>query len=76
MMRGENARKMQLSDLFTVELKESEGPTKCTAVIGALREGKMNTDGKLEYAGMLRHKNVLLCPVNALAMYFHYRWDV
>lgn len=75
LLRGENRRTMQLPDLFPLPL-QNEGPTACTAQICILDNGKMNKSGRIEYGGVVRHKNVLLCTMSQLAFYFFYRWTI
>lgn len=75
LLRGENARDMQLADLFCLEFKE-EGPTECIALIAVLRQGKMNQVGRIEYGGVLRHFDVEQCAFGSLAMLLFWRWDI
>jgi hypothetical protein len=71
--RGELRRMMQLPDFFAVPF-EDEGPTKCLGVIAVFSQAKQNQHGKIDYMGMVRNKDVLVCPVGALAAYFFWRW--
>ena len=80
MLRSESTRYAEFADLCTVRL-ENEGPD-CLAVVLRISQGKtMNrqdaaNNNKTMYTGFLRHKEVLLCPVGALAFWLSYRWDV
>lgn len=71
-MRGDNVRKLELADLFSLRL-ENEGPNGATAVVLLLNHGKTNQTGRTKYAAFLRNKEVDLCPVGALAAYFFAR---
>lgn len=75
LLRGENRRYLQLADLFPLPLK-NEGPTPCIALICVLDNGKMNKTGRIEYAGVVRNKNVFLCVISQLAFYLFYRWNI
>lgn len=72
-MRGHNTRSMELLDLHCVELN-NEGPSKCLAVVILLDNGKPNQSGRVETAGMIRSKNVLECPVFAMAAHLFYMY--
>ncbi|GAA5976970.1 hypothetical protein JCM10908_005696 [Rhodotorula pacifica] len=75
LMRGDNVRKLELADLFSIQL-EQEGPNGATAVVLLLNHGKTNQTGRTEYAGFLRNKEVALCPVGALAIYLFARFHL
>lgn len=45
-----------------------EGPTPCYGVVITIREGKTNHEGKIQYATLLRNKDVDRCPVSFLAL--------
>jgi Centromere DNA-binding protein complex CBF3 subunit, domain 2 len=75
LLRGESRRHAELADLFTISLK-NEGPTPCPAMILIMSNGKMNPYGRLEYGGVVRHKNPLLCTLSHTAFYLFYRWNV
>jgi hypothetical protein len=75
MARGETTRRMQLPDLFAMELAH-EGPTRCVATMVVMDQGKMNQVGQIEYGGFIRHRDVSVCPVGALALYFFWRFHV
>jgi len=70
--RDENRYMMQLADLFTLEL-DNEGPTACFPLIMIMNNGKCNQFSRIEYAAALRNKDILLCPIRAIASYFVYR---
>jgi hypothetical protein len=73
--RGETTRFIQLADLFTMELK-NEGPTVCEILMVVMRQGKTNVHGRIDYGGCMRHKDIEVCPIGALALYLFYRFDV
>ena len=37
-------------------------------------QGKTNQLGKREYAACIRNREIIACPVGALAFYLFYRW--
>jgi Centromere DNA-binding protein complex CBF3 subunit, domain 2 len=74
LLRGESRRHAELADLFTISLK-NEGPTPCPAMILIMDNGKMNPYGRLEYGGIIRHKNPLFCTLSHTAFYLFYRWN-
>uniref|UniRef100_H3H2M0 Ndc10 domain-containing protein n=1 Tax=Phytophthora ramorum TaxID=164328 RepID=H3H2M0_PHYRM len=59
MARGETTRKLQLPDLFSMELP-NEGPTTCVTALAVMDQGKMNQFGRIEYGGCIRHRDVML----------------
>ena len=73
LLRGHSTRACQLPDLFTLEF-QNEGVTPCWPVIMVMDQGKTNQFGKREYAACIRNKDVITCPVSALAFYLFYRW--
>src|SRR5712664_2450654 len=79
-LRSETMRYAELPDLCSLCL-DNEGPH-CLAVIQQITRGKTvrREDGgdnrKTNYHGYLRHRDVLACPVGALAQWFMYRWDL
>jgi hypothetical protein len=74
MARGETMRKIQLPDLFSMELAH-ESPSQCIATVVIMDQGKMNQVGRIEYEGLIRHREVQLCPVGALEMYLFWRFQ-
>ena len=74
--RGESRRDVQLADMILIDL-ENKAPRPSESVpcmIMAMRQGKQNQHGKLEYMGCLRNVEPIVCPLSALAFYFFYRW--
>lgn len=74
LLRGESRRHIELADLFTIPLK-NEGPTPCPVMILIMDNGKTNQYGRLEYGGVIRHKNPFLCTLSHTAFYLFYRWN-
>ena len=74
-MRWDNGKMIELPDIFSL-LCDDEGPQQCLAVVMNLRQGKTNKYGRLEYNGMFRNKDVRICGVGALAMWFFWRFHV
>ena len=73
--RGENKRHIQLPDLLTLSLPD-EGPQTCTPLVVIINRGKTNQHGRTEYGAVMRCKELLVCPMNAVAMYLFWRWQV
>jgi hypothetical protein len=72
---GGNRRATELSDLFTFEFP-GEGPTCCMPLVLTTRAGKQNQYGRLETAGALRNRKLLVYMLGGLAFYLLYRWDL
>ena len=73
--RGENIRAIQLADMFALEL-DDEGYSACFNVALVMGQGKRNQFGRKEVGSFLRNKNVLICPMGALAIYFFVRYQI
>lgn len=72
--RGEARRFAELADLQLLML-DNEGPFPCPALLYIMSNGKTNQNGRIEYTGLLRNKDVSVCGMNALAFYFFWRWE-
>ena len=73
-LRGESLFKADLSDLASIV----DRPGTCqesVVLILQIAIGKVNK-GKTLYGRVMRHKDVELCPVGALAMYLFHRFQV
>jgi len=66
LLRGENRRKIKLTDLSLLDYPSTEGPTLCGCLVSLLQDSKMNKTVKKEFMGSLRHKNPLLYTQGAL----------
>lgn len=75
LLRGESRRNLELADLFTILLPH-EGPTPCWPMIMIMNNGKTNPFGRLEYMGVMRHRDPLLCTMGQTAFYLFYRWNI
>lgn len=75
LLRGENVRDLELADMFS-QLLDNEGFQQCTALVLLIQHGKTNTYGKLQHVGFMRNKDVHVCPVGAVALYFFERFHV
>ncbi|CAD6890814.1 unnamed protein product [Tilletia laevis] len=73
LLRGENARNLELADLHHLDL-EGEGPSDCFAVVLLLANGKANQAGRVEYGSFLRNRDVRVCPIGGLALYLFSRF--
>ncbi|CAO3692404.1 unnamed protein product [Rhizopus microsporus] len=65
--RSQTALGMQFADLFSLVL-ESQGVSECIALIATIIFGKTNQHCKIEYGSSVRHHDVEVCSVGALAM--------
>jgi len=57
-----------MADLWTFEL-EDEGFGRCMPLVLTLDNRKMKQNGRLEIGGMLRNKDINICPLGAFALY-------
>lgn len=73
-LRGENARGIQLADLQHLPLDEREGPTPCDILVILLFNGKTNKEGKAHAMGAMRNKRWDLYPLSALGFWLFYRY--
>jgi len=74
-VRGESSRAAELPDLICMELAD-EGPQKCMAMILIMNTGKLNQVGRTEYAGMMRNREVEICPQGAMFLFLLKRFDL
>lgn len=80
MLRGESSRNAELSDLCAINLTNEGSP--CLAVVLRIYKGKTidlkdgSSSRKVQYSGFLRHRDVNLCAVGALAQWLVFRWDM
>jgi hypothetical protein len=78
---SETTRVAELLDFESIPLT-NESPEDAFAVIMRQRGGKTkgrkdgSTDRKTHFHGILRLKNIFLCPVGALAQWFFYRREI
>jgi hypothetical protein len=70
LLRGESLCHAELSDLFSM-VKQDEGPIGHDALICNLQihKGKQNFDGRIVLGHSMRHADVSLCSIGALAFY-------
>lgn len=54
---------------------ENTGPSPCPALLYISANGKINQNGRIEYTGLLRHKDGSMCAMSAMALYFFWRWE-
>jgi len=73
--RGQSVRFLQLADMWVKKL-ENEGATDCWVMGITSKQGKCNQFGRIEQSGAMRHKDVRLCTVGAVALYFFWRFEV
>ena len=76
-MRWDNGRMIELPDIFHHDLEnEGIGGQECFAVVVILRQGKTNQFGRTEYNGMIRNKDVRVCPMGGMGLWFFWRFHV
>jgi len=71
LMHEENCCHLQLTDLFSLNLK-NENFIFCTMHIYILNNEKMNQTERIEYKAVVQYKNSLLCIILQLAFYLFY----
>lgn len=73
--RSQTTLGMQFADLFSLKI-ENQGVTECMSLVTTITFGKTNQHGKIEYGSAVRHRQVEVCSVGALAINlfsrFHY----
>ena len=74
-LRYESLQNAELSDCFSVGFKKERDPHMLNISVIQLATGKTNHGIKL-YGRCLRHKDVKLCGVGAMAMYLMYRFEL
>ncbi|KAE8237953.1 hypothetical protein A4X06_0g9048, partial [Tilletia controversa] len=75
MGRAGDMRNAKLRHFYISELPQSE-PQRCVAVVQSIFEGKTNKNGRPERGVVARAKEVVRCPVSALAFYLFERYHV
>lgn len=65
--RSQTVIGMQFADLFSLQI-DNQGVTCCLSLVATITFGKTNQHGKIEYGSSVRHRDVLVCSVGALAM--------
>ena len=53
-----------------------DGDVETPCLVVGFTEGKTVAVGAIDYAGVLRHKDPLLCPIMSLAMYLFVRYEL
>ena len=64
---------IELSDLSTV-FAEKEGANGCELLVLTLGEGKTNKYGRYTRSAIMRHRDVEMCAIGALALYLFSRY--
>jgi hypothetical protein len=75
LLRGESRWQFQFPDLFTISLP-NEGPTPCWPIVMIMNNGKTNQLCRLQYIGVMRQQDPLLCTMSQAAFYLFYRWHI
>ncbi|KAG1634730.1 hypothetical protein G6F44_010014 [Rhizopus delemar] len=71
--RSQTTLGMEFADLFSLEV-ENQGLTECIALVATIAHGKTKQHGKIEYGSSLRHRDVEVCSIGALALYLFSRF--
>ena len=74
LIRGESRRMAELSDLQLL-LLENEGLKSASCLLYIMSNGKTNQNNRIEYVGLLRHRDFRLCSMSAMVNYFVWRWE-
>jgi len=74
LLRGGSRRRAELPDLQLLYL-QNEGSLPAPYLLYVMSNGKTNQNGRIEYAGVLRHRDVRLYSLSAMANYFVWRWE-
>ena len=64
--RCDDIRRARISDIIKPFKVSGVGPAQCDMVMLMINGGKANKSGKPEYMGLVRHKDVECCGINAL----------
>ncbi|KAE8238161.1 hypothetical protein A4X03_0g8927, partial [Tilletia caries] len=75
MGRSEDLRNAELSALYTHKIAQSR-PHPCPAVVVSLKHSKTNVEARKGFGVAARYRDVELCPVGALALYFFERFHI
>ncbi|KAE8217270.1 hypothetical protein CF319_g8604 [Tilletia indica] len=75
MGRSEDLRNAKLATLYIHKVPQSR-PHPCNAVIVSIKHSKTNLESRKEFGVAARHRDVELCPVGALALFFFERFHV
>ena len=73
-LRSETSLDGELSDCAYIHVPRSKDPDPMEIVVKQMGKGKTVTNGKKQYAKFMRHKDVRICAVGAMAMYLAYRF--
>lgn len=69
--RGEARRFAGLPDL-QLSMLDNEGPSPCPALLYVMSKRQTNQNGRKEYTGLLRNKDLSACGMNAMAFCFFF----
>lgn len=76
LLRQDNAKNLLLCHLFTMNLPYNTSGKDCLGLMAVTSEGKTNRTGRKDLKGMLRNRDVNVCPIGALALYFFERFQL
>jgi len=74
-MRGDSQRLVLLSDFAAIYTNEKLGPTPAETLKIMTSRGKKNKNGRINYAGAMRHKDPRQCFLTALSFFLLLRFD-
>ena len=74
-LRSETPRDLQFADINSLQLP-NHGSSTNRVLLFYIDKTKTNQNGTVQYSACLRHTNVKLCPVGALAIYLFDLWYI
>ena len=69
LLREESRRRAELSDLQLLKF-ENEDTKSASCLLYVMSNDKINQNDQIEYAELLRHRNIELCAMSAMTNYF------
>jgi hypothetical protein len=74
LLRGDNARSLDLSEMFLVDMEDGTG-LPYPAFVLTMSRSKTNDEGRKDFSSFLRHTDVRCCPATWLALHLFCRFD-
>lgn len=72
---------LEMPDLFSIDLpahyrqRRRQLPT-ARCIVTVMRQGKRNTDARIQYGGALRHRDPFSCLVGAISFWYFWRFEL
>ena len=73
LFRDESRRRAQFFDLQLLKLK-NKSIKSISCLLYVMSNDKINQNDRIEYAKLLRHRNIEFCTMNVMIIYFVWRW--